>query len=75
MVYTLKSRNSFGSKQQDTITYGIMLSQTNINQAEKYFKKQLNWFIYGYGLAVAKLNLVSYDTPKKTREQRLIERS
>jgi hypothetical protein len=40
---TSKSRNRFGSKQQGYFNYlhGIMLSQTNINQAE-IFQKQLN---------------------------------
>ena len=48
------------TKQQGYFNYlhGIMLSQTNINQAEKYFKKAIELGLsMDMDLAVAKLNL------------------
>jgi hypothetical protein len=42
----------FKSNKDTNYLHGIMVSQTNINQAEKYFKKAIELgIIYGYGLS------------------------
>ena len=55
-----KPESALVRKQQGYFNYlhGIMLSQTNINQAEKYFKKAIELGLsMDMDLAVAKLNL------------------
>jgi hypothetical protein len=77
MVAYIKIQKPFGSKNnKDTLITCTASCFTNINQAEKYSKKRTR-IIYGYDLAVAKLNLrrCSNDTPKKARGYHLIERS
>jgi hypothetical protein len=55
-----KPETALVQKQQGYFNYlhGIMVSQTNINQAEKYFKKAIELGLsMDMDLAVAKLNL------------------
>ncbi len=60
LAYIKNPEASLVRKQQGYFNYlhGIMLSQTNINQAEKYFKKAIELGLsMDMDLAVAKLNL------------------
>ena len=60
MAYIKKPEAALVKKQQGYFNYlhGIMLSQTNINQSEKYFKKAIELGLsMDMDLAVAKLNL------------------
>lgn len=60
LAYIKKPESALVRKQQGYFNYlhGIMLSQTNINQAEKYFKKAIELGLsMDMDLAVAKLNL------------------
>nr|WP_315152690.1 DUF2892 domain-containing protein [uncultured Flavobacterium sp.] len=60
LAYIKNPETALVRKQQGYFNYlhGIMLSQTNINQAEKYFKKAIELGLsMDMDLAVAKLNL------------------
>ena len=60
LAYIKNPEAALVQKQQGYFNYlhGIMLSQTNINQAEKYFKKAIELGLsMDMDLAVAKLNL------------------
>lgn len=60
LAYIKKPETALVRKQQGYFNYlhGIMLSQTNINQSEKYFKKAIELGLsMDMDLAVAKLNL------------------
>ena len=60
LAYIKNPETALVKKQQGYFNYlhGIMLSQTNINQAEKYFKKAIELGLsMDMDLAVAKLNL------------------
>ena len=60
LAYIKNPETALVQKQQGYFNYlhGIMLSQTNINQAEKYFKKAIQLGLsLDMDLAVAKLNL------------------
>ncbi|MGO4820998.1 MULTISPECIES: DUF2892 domain-containing protein [unclassified Flavobacterium] len=60
LAYIKNPDTALVKKQQGYFNYlhGIMLSQTNINQAEKYFKKAIELGLsMDMDLAVAKLNL------------------
>ena len=60
LTYIKNPETALVRKQQGYFNYlhGIMLSQTNINQAEKYFKKAIELGLsMDMDLAVAKLNL------------------
>lgn len=60
LAYIKNPDTALVQKQQGYFNYlhGIMLSQTNINQAEKYFKKAIQLGLsMDMDLAVAKLNL------------------
>ncbi|MFV5689129.1 DUF2892 domain-containing protein [Flavobacterium sp. LB3P122] len=60
LTYIKNPETALVQKQQGYFNYlhGIMLSQTNINQAEKYFKKAIELGLsMDMDLAVAKLNL------------------
>ena len=60
LSYIKNPETALVQKQQGYFNYlhGIMLSQTNINQAEKYFKKAIELGLsMDMDLAVAKLNL------------------
>jgi len=60
LAYIKNPDTALVQKQQGYFNYlhGIMLSQTNINQAEKYFKKAIELGLsMDMDLAVAKLNL------------------
>lgn len=60
LAYIKNPETALIRKQQGYFNYlhGIMLSQTNINQAEKYFKKAIELGLsMDMDLAVAKLNL------------------
>jgi tetratricopeptide (TPR) repeat protein len=60
LAYIKNPETALVQKQQGYFNYlhGIMLSQTNINQAEKYFKKAIALGLsMDMDLAVAKLNL------------------
>lgn len=60
LAYIKKPETALVRKQQGYFNYlhGIMLSQTNLNQSEKYFKKAIELGLsMDMDLAVAKLNL------------------
>jgi tetratricopeptide (TPR) repeat protein len=60
LAYIKNPETALVRKQQGYFNYlhGIMLSQTNINQSEKYFKKAIEFGLsMDMDLAVAKLNL------------------
>ena len=60
LTYIKNPETAFVRKQQGYFNYlhGIMLSQTNLMQAEKYFKKAIEFGLsMDMDLAVAKLNL------------------
>lgn len=59
-------------KQQGYYNYlnGIMVSQTNMNEAEKYFKKAISLGLsMDYDLAMAKLNLAGIAFSKRRRQE------
>lgn len=59
-------------KQQGYYWYlhGLMLSQTNLNQAEKYFKKAIRLGLnMSHDLAMAKLNLAGIAMSKRRKRQ------
>lgn len=65
------------SKQQGYFNYlhGIMVSQTNVNDAEKYFKKALSYGLsMSHDLAMAKLNLagIAFSKRRKQEAQKLL---
>ncbi len=65
-------------KQQGYYNYlkGIMVSQTNVNEAEKYFKKAINLGLsMNHDLAMAKLNLsgIAYAKGRKQEAQKLLQ--
>jgi len=64
-------------KQQGYLNYlnGIMVSQTNMNEAEGYFKKAIDLGLsMDHDLAMAKLNLagIAFSKRKKTEAQKLL---
>ena len=64
-------------KQQGYLNYlnGIMVSQTNMNEAEKYFKKALSLGLsMDHDLAMAKLNLagIAFSKRRKQEAQKLL---
>ena len=64
-------------KQQGYLNYlnGIMVSQTNMNEAEKYFKKAIGLGLsMDHDLAMAKLNLagISFSKRRKQEAQKLL---
>lgn len=64
-------------KQQGYLNYlnGIMLSQTNMNEAEKYFKKAISLGLsMDHDLAMAKLNLagIAFSKRRKQEAQKLL---
>ena len=64
-------------KQQGYLSYlnGIMVSQTNMNEAEKYFKKAINLGLsMDHDLAMAKLNLagIAFSKRRKQEAQKLL---
>ncbi|WP_370478233.1 DUF2892 domain-containing protein [Tamlana flava] len=64
-------------KQQGYYNYlhGIMVSQTNMNEAEKYFKKAVSLGLtMDYDLAMAKLNLagIAFSKRRKQEAQKLL---
>lgn len=75
-----KIKNPEGSlvkKQQGYLNYlnGIMVSQTNMNDAEKYFKKALDLGLsMDHDAAMAKLNLagIAFSKRRKTEAQKLL---
>ncbi len=55
--------------------HGLMVSQTNMNEAEKYFKKAINLGLsMDHDLAMAKLNLagIAFSKRRKMEAQKLI---
>ena len=70
-----KIKNPKGSlvrKQQGYLNYlnGIMVSQTNMNEAEKYFKNAINLGLsMDHDLAMAKLNLAGIAFSKKRKQE------
>lgn len=65
------------TKQQGYYNYlhGIMVSQTNMNEAEKYFKKAISLGLsMDHDLAMAKLNLsgIAFSKRRKQEAQRLL---
>ncbi|MDB9712520.1 DUF2892 domain-containing protein [Flavobacteriaceae bacterium] len=63
-------QSSLTIKQQGYYNYlkGIMVSQTNMNEAEKYFKKAINFGLsMDHDLAMAKLNLAGIAFSKRRR--------
>ena len=75
-----KIKNPKGSlvrKQQGYLNYlnGIMVSQTNMNEAEKYFKNAINLGLsMDHDLAMAKLNLagIAFSKRRKQEAQKLL---
>ena len=64
-------------KQQGYLNYlnGIMVSQTNMNEAEKYFKKAISLGLsMNHDLAMAKLNLsgIAFSKRRKQEAQKLL---
>ncbi|MGB0981628.1 MAG: DUF2892 domain-containing protein [Winogradskyella sp.] len=64
-------------KQQGYLNYlnGIMVSQTNMNEAEKYFKKSIDLGLsMDHDLAMAKLNLagIAFSKRRKQEAQKLL---
>ena len=64
-------------KQQGYYNYlkGIMVSQTNMNEAEKYFKKAISFGLsIDHDLAMAKLNLagIAFSKRRKIEAQKLL---
>ena len=59
-------------KQQGYLNYlnGIMVSQTNMNEAEKYFKKAISLGLsMDHDLAMAKLNLAGIAFSKRRKQE------
>ena len=68
---------SLVKKQQGYLNYlnGIMVSQTNMNEAEKYFKKAIGLGLsMDHDLAMAKLNLagIAFSKRRKQEAQKLL---
>ena len=68
---------SLVKKQQGYLSYlnGIMVSQTNMNEAEKYFKKAITLGLsMDHDLAMAKLNLagIAFSKRRKQEAQKLL---
>lgn len=64
-------------KQQGYLNYlnGVMVSQTNMNEAEKYFKKAISLGLsMDHDLAMAKLNLagIAFSKRRKQEAQKLL---
>ena len=64
-------------KQQGYLNYlnGVMVSQTNMNEAEKYFKKAIDLGLsMDHDLAMAKLNLagIAFSKRRKPEAQKLL---
>ena len=70
MVSKIKNpSNALIKKQEGYCNYlhGIMVSQSNMNDAERYFKKAINLGLsMDHDLAMAKLNLAGIAFSKKT---------
>ncbi|MEM9680969.1 MAG: DUF2892 domain-containing protein [Bacteroidota bacterium] len=69
---------SLVKKQQGYYNYlhGIMVSQTNMNEAEKYFKKAIGFGLsMDHDLAMAKLNLagIAFSKRRKAEAQKLLK--
>ena len=65
-------------KQQGYLNYlnGVMVSQTNMNEAEKYFKKAISLGLsMDHDLAMAKLNLagIAFSKRRKQEDQKLLK--
>ena len=72
-----KPKSSLTIKQQGYYNYlkGIMVSQTNMNEAEKYFKKAISFGLsMDHDLAMAKLNLagIAFSKRRKIEAQKLL---
>ena len=70
-------KSSLTIKQQGYYNYlkGIMVSQTNMNEAEKYFKKAISFGLsMDHDLAMAKLNLagIAFRKRRKIEAQKLL---
>ena len=70
-------KSSLTLKQQGYYNYlkGIMVSQTNMNEAEKYFKKAISFGLsMDHDLAMAKLNLagIAFSKRRKIEAQKLL---
>ena len=70
-------RSSLTIKQQGYYNYikGIMVSQTNMNEAEKFFKKAISFGLsMDHDLAMAKLNLagIAFSKRRKIEAQKLL---
>ena len=70
-------KSSLTIKQQGYYNYlkGIMVSQTNMNEAEKYFKKAISFGLsMDHDLAMAKLNLagIAFSKRRKIEAQKLL---
>ncbi len=70
-------KSSLTTKQQGYYNYlkGIMVSQTNMNEAEKYFKKAISFGLsMDHDLAMAKLNLagIAFSKRRKIEAQKLL---
>ena len=68
---------SLVTKQQGYYNYlnGLMVSQTNMNEAEKYFKKAISFGLsMDHDLAMAKLNLagIAFSKRRKIEAQKLL---
>tara|TARA_R110002049_G_scaffold173032_3_gene339805 strand:+ start:196 stop:771 length:576 start_codon:yes stop_codon:yes gene_type:complete len=72
-----KPESALVKKQQGYFNYlhGIMVSQSNMNEAEKYFKKAISLGLsMNHDLAMAKLNLagIAFSKRRKQEAQRLL---
>jgi tetratricopeptide (TPR) repeat protein len=70
LAYIKNPEGALVRKQQGYFNYlhGIMLSQTNLNQSEKYFKKAIEFGLsMDMDLAVAKLNLAGIAMSKRRK--------
>jgi len=75
MIWLDKIKNpeaALVKKQQGYLNYlnGIMVSQTNMNEAEKYFKKAISLGLsMDHDLAMAKLNLAGIAFSKRRKQE------
>ena len=72
LAYIKNPETALVRKQQGYFNYlhGIMLSQTNINQAEKYFKKALQLGMrMSHNTALAKLSLAGIAMAKRNKRE------
>ena len=72
-----KPKSSLTTKQQGYYNYlkGLMVSQTNMNEAEKYFKKAIALGLsMDHDLAMAKINLagIAFSKRRKIEAQKLL---